>query len=843
MTKRSKLRKALPALPVVEPPPPPLPESEVPLAEAVGLPEILPILPVRNTVVFPQAVVPLTVGREKSKRLLQESLPHHKIIGVLTQRKGDQEEPEVADLYGVGTAAGVLKLLRMPDGSQTVVIQGLMRFKVLEFVQTEPFIKARVQRLADEPGAGTATEIDALAHHVRANAKQFIQRSEHIPDEAALMLENIDSHAGLSDFLAANLDLSPEEKQELLETASVEKRLQRLSETLVRKLELLQLSQKIHEQVRAGIDKTQREYYLREQLKAIQEELGQSDDRTEDINELRKALEEAKLPEAVKKEADRELSRMERIPTASPEYGVARGYLEWISDLPWAKSTKDRLDIKRAEKILHEDHYDLEKVKKRILEYLAVRKLKKDGKGPILCFVGPPGVGKTSLGKSIARALGRKFIRVALGGMHDEAEIRGHRRTYIGSMPGRVLQELRKAAANNPVFMLDEIDKVGRDWRGDPASALLEVLDPAQNSSFTDHYLDLPFDLSKVLWVATANQMDTVPEPLKDRMEVIEVAGYTELDKLHIARNYLIPRQLEENGLKTKQIKFHDDALRELVRHYTREAGVRNLERAIAGVCRAVAAKVARGTAKSANVGKADIHGYLGAAQFESEVRDRTGFPGVATGLAWTPFGGEILFIESTAMTGKGAVSLTGQLGDVMKESAHAAMSYVRSHTAELGIKGDKLAKTDVHIHVPAGAVPKDGPSAGVSMLTSLVSLLTSRPARSDLAMTGEISLRGLVLPIGGVKEKSLAAHRAGILEVILPERNRKDLEDVPEEIRKTMKFHFVERVEQVLAIALGTAEVATAKGDKPVGPVKPAPVKAPPGKPGRPVVGVRSRG
>ena len=808
-------------------------------ADAVpALPDVVAVLPVRNTVVFPHAVMPMTVGREKSKRLLQETLPQQKFIGVVCQKNGDQEDPGPDDVRAVGTLAAVLKLLRMPDGSQTVVIQGVTRFRVVEFVQTEPFLKARIERLADTLDPAKAKDIEAMALHVRTNAKDLIRKSDTIPDEAALMLENIDSIGGMTDFLAANLDIGIDEKQELLETVAVEARLARLSEMVVRKLEMLNLSHKIHEQVRAGIDKTQREYYLREQLKAIQEELGQADERTEEIEELREAIRKAKMPPEVEKEAERELSRMERIPPASPEYGVSRSYLELMTELPWAVSTKDRLDIRRAERILNEDHYDLEKVKKRILEYLAVRKLKKDGKGPILCFVGPPGVGKTSLGKSIARALGRKFIRIALGGMHDESEIRGHRRTYIGSMPGRIIQEIRKAGSNNPVIMLDEIDKVGKDWRGDPASALLEVLDPAQNSTFTDHYLDVPFDLSRVMFIATANLMDPVPQPLQDRMETIEIAGYTEEQKLHIAKQYLIPRQTAENGLTTRQAVFRDPAITEIIRHYTREAGVRNLERNVAAVCRAVAAKVARGEIKGAVVEQADIHGYLGPIQFEGELQDRSGIPGVATGLAWTPFGGEILFVESTAMPGKGGVVLTGQLGDVMKESAHAAMSYVRSRGTEIGVRTEGLGKTDVHIHVPAGAVPKDGPSAGVAMITSLVSLLSGKPARPDVAMTGEITLRGLVLPIGGVKEKTLAAHRAGIREVILPERNRKDLEEIPETVRKEMTFHFAEKVRDVLDVALSKARAAgdgrAAKAETPARRPK-QPAKTPPRKSARP--------
>jgi ATP-dependent Lon protease len=803
-----------------------------------ALPDVVAVLPVRNTVVFPHAVLPMTVGREKSKRLLQETLPQQKFIGVVCQKNGDQEDPGPDDVRAVGTLAAVLKLLRMPDGSQTVVIQGVTRFRVVEFVQTEPFLKARIERLPDTLDPAKAKDLEAMALHVRTNAKDLIRKSDTIPDEAALMLENIDSIGGMTDFLAANLDIGIDEKQELLETVAVEDRLARLSEMVVRKLEMLNLSHKIHEQVRAGIDKTQREYYLREQLKAIQEELGQADERTEEIEELREAIRKAKMPPEVEKEAERELSRMERIPPASPEYGVSRSYLELMTELPWAVSTKDRLDIRRAERILNEDHYDLEKVKKRILEYLAVRKLKKDGKGPILCFVGPPGVGKTSLGKSIARALGRKFIRIALGGMHDESEIRGHRRTYIGSMPGRIIQEIRKAGSNNPVIMLDEIDKVGKDWRGDPASALLEVLDPAQNSTFTDHYLDVPFDLSRVMFIATANLMDPVPQPLQDRMETIEIAGYTEEQKLHIAKQYLIPRQTAENGLTPRQAVFRDAAVLEIIRHYTREAGVRNLERNVAGVCRAVAAKVARGEIKGAVVEKTDIHGYLGPIQFEGELQDRSGIPGVATGLAWTPFGGEILFVESTAMPGKGGVVLTGQLGDVMKESAHAAMSYVRSRGTDIGVRTESLGKTDVHIHVPAGAVPKDGPSAGVAMITSLVSLLSGKPARPDVAMTGEITLRGLVLPIGGVKEKTLAAHRAGIREVILPERNRKDLEEIPETVRKEMTFHFAEKVRDVLDVALSKAGAAgdgrAAKAEAPARRPK-QPAKTPARKSARP--------
>jgi ATP-dependent Lon protease len=787
--------------------------------QRLTIPNQIPILPIRNIVVFPGTVMPLNVGRQKSKNLLDEVMPGEKVIGVVTQRNSEVEDPQLPDLHSVGVAAMILKLFKLPDGNQSIIVHGLTRFRLIEITQTDPFAMGKIEVLEDHLVEGAA--LDALVASVRQQANRVIELSPNTPDEAAQVLNSITNPSALADFLAANLQADTADKQLMLEELDVEKRLRMIAARLATQLDVLELQSKIQTQVKENIDRSQRRYYLQEQMKAIRKELGDSDagGTGGEIEQLRTKLDAAKLPENVMKEANRELTRLESIPSASPEYGVIRTYLQILSELPWSVLTDDKIDLKEARKVLDRDHHGLEKVKRRIIEYLAVLKLKQGkvsegggagGAGAILCFVGPPGVGKTSLGRSIAEAMGRKFIRVALGGVRDEADIRGHRRTYIGSMPGRIIAELRKAGTRNPVMMLDEIDKMGADFRGDPASAMLEVLDPAQNSTFTDHYLDVPFDLSKVLFIATANTMDTVPGPLRDRMEVIEIPGYTESDKLNIAKNYLVPRQLEANGLTPKQAKFQDPALRRIIESYTREAGVRNLERNIGSVARAIAADVVSGNTEKALVTPEQVTRILGPHRFEPELASRTSVPGVATGMAYTPVGGEILFIEATLMPGKGAITLTGQIGDVMKESATAAYSLVRSRADQLGIDPKRLAESDIHIHVPAGAIPKDGPSAGVAMFTALASLLLNRPVHRDVAMTGEITLRGLVLPIGGLKEKTLAAKRAGIKQVIIPKRNEKDLPDIPDEVKNTLKFHFAETVDDVLAVALGAGRRRT---------------------------------
>jgi ATP-dependent Lon protease len=783
--------------------------------QQLTIPSLIPILPIRNIVVFPGTVMPLNVGRQKSKNLLDEVMPAEKLIGVVTQRNAEVEDPAQGDLFTVGTACMILKLFKLPDGNQSIIVHGLVRFRLVGIEQTEPFAMGRIEVLEDvvEPGA----ELEALLASVRQQANRVIELSPNTPDEAAQVLNSITTPSSLADFLAANLPVEKDdisEKQQLLDEINVEKRLRVIAARLAAQLDVLELQTKIQSQVKENIDKSQRRYYLQEQLKAIRKELGDQEPGAGggEVENLRTRLEAAKLPEMVMKEATRELNRLESIPSASPEYGVIRTYLQILSELPWSTMTVDKIDLKEARKILDRDHHDLDKVKRRIIEYLAVRKLKPDGGGAILCFVGPPGVGKTSLGKSIAEAMGRKFIRVALGGVRDEADIRGHRRTYIGSMPGRIIAELRKAETRNPVMMLDEIDKVGADFRGDPAAALLEVLDPAQNHTFTDHYLDVPFDLSHVLFIATANTMDPVPGPLRDRMEVIEIPGYTNSDKLDIAKRYLVPRQLEANGVSPKQAQFTDSALKWIIEGYTREAGVRNLERQIGAVSRAVAADIVEGKTKKAIITRERVGQILGPWRFDPELASRTSVPGVATGMAYTPAGGEILFIEATRMPGKGAITLTGQIGEVMKESATAAYSLIRSRALSLGIDPKLVAESDIHIHVPAGAVPKDGPSAGVAMFTALASLMLNRPVRHDVAMTGEITLRGLVLPIGGLKEKTLAAKRAGIKQVIVPKRNERDMPEIPKEVRETLKFHFVENIDQVLKIALGPAVRAKGK-------------------------------
>jgi ATP-dependent Lon protease len=774
--------------------------------QQLTIPTLIPILPIRNIVVFPGTVMPLNVGRQKSKNLLDEVMPAEKLIGVVTQKNAEVEDPGVGDLFSVGTACMILKLFKLPDGNQSIIVHGLVRFRLMSIEQTEPFAMGRIEVLDDVLSPGTG--LDALVASVRQQANRVIELSPNTPDEAAQVLNSIAAPSALADFLAANLPIERDdigEKQRMLDETDVEKRLRIIAARMATQLDVLELQSKIQTQVKENIDKSQRRYYLQEQLKAIRKELGDGDSNGgTEMESLRTKLEAAQLPEPVMKEATRELNRLESIPSASPEYGVIRTYLQILSELPWSVMTTDKLDLKEARVILDRDHHDLEKVKRRILEYLAVRKLKPDGGGAILCFVGPPGVGKTSLGKSIAEAMGRKFIRVALGGVRDEADIRGHRRTYIGSMPGRIIAELRKAGTRNPVMMLDEIDKVGADFRGDPAAALLEVLDPAQNHTFTDHYLDVPFDLSRVLFIATANTMDPVPGPLRDRMEVIEIPGYTNSDKLDIARTYLVPRQLDANGVSPKKVKFQDAALSWIIEGYTREAGVRNLERQIGSIARSVAADIVEGKTDRLTITKERVTQVLGPRKFDPELASRTSVPGVATGMAYTPVGGEILFIEATRMPGKGQITMTGQIGDVMKESATAAYSLIRSRSQSLGIDPKLIAESDIHIHVPQGAVPKDGPSAGVAMFIALASLMLNKPVRHDVAMTGEITLRGLVLPIGGLKEKTLAAKRAGITQVIVPKRNERDMVDIPEEVRKSLKFHFVENIDQAMKIALG---------------------------------------
>ncbi|ARN55944.1 endopeptidase La [Sedimentisphaera salicampi] len=761
------------------------------------LPEEMKLLPVRNAVSFPGTVVPLAIGRDRSLALLDELDSEEEIIGLITQKKSEVENPKAKDIYDIGTAVSILKVIRSPGGgATTVIVHGLTRFRIDEVIQTDPFIKARVSRV--ESKGRVTKKLKAMMVNVKKMAIKVASLSPNAPEEASLVIENIDDPGSLADFVAATLNVSTKEKQEFLEEESFNKRLQKVSVSLANQLELLELSDKIHGEVRQAIDKTQREYFLQEQLKAIQSELGHDDKMQGDLNSLSEKVKNTGMPEKVESEILKDVERLKSIPQASPEYSVIRNYVEWACDLPWKIQTEDAIDIERAEQILERDHYGLKKVKKRILEFLSVRKLNPEGKSPILCLVGPPGVGKTSLGKSIANALNRKFIRISLGGMRDEAEIRGHRKTYIGAMPGRILQEIRKSGSNNPVFMLDELDKIGQDFRGDPASALLEVLDPEQNNTFTDYYLDQPFDLSNVMFIGTANYTDPIPDPLYDRMETIELPGYTQVEKLNIAKKYLVKRQVQENGLKQSQFSIRDEAINLLIEGYTSEAGVRSLERQIAAMCRAAATKVARDEAKKLTVTKKKVGEVLGPVKYESEIRNRTGKPGVATGLAWTPYGGEILFIESLSVPGKGDLTITGQIGDVMEESAKAAYSYIKSVAPKNKIDNDTFKDYDYHIHVPAGAVPKDGPSAGVGMFASLFSLVLGKKIRADLAMTGEISLQGNVLPIGGLKEKVLAAKMAGIKTVVLPYRNKKDMPEVPEEAKKDMEFVFVKRVNEL---------------------------------------------
>ncbi len=770
-------------------------------AISVDIPNELPILPLRDIIIYPVMIAPLQVGREKSINLVDNALIGDKIIGLVAQKDPKIEDPSPDDLYRYGTAAQIMRKLNLPGNAIQIFVQGIVRIRIIEYTQKDPFFKAYVEKLPERDEITTETK--ALMQNVLNNFQKLVSLTPYLPNELGIIAMNIESPGRLADFVASNLNIRLEEREEILETVDGNRRLEKLFRLLNRELEIVELGSKIQAEAQSEMNKAQREYFLRQQLKAIQKELGELDERTAEINELREKIKKAKMPQEVEKEANRELERLAVIPPQAAEYTVIRTYLDWLVSLPWSVSTEDNLDINAASNILDEDHYNLEKVKERILEYLSVQKLKKDMKGPILCFLGPPGVGKTSLGRSIARALGRKFIRISVGGVRDEAEIRGHRRTYVGALPGRIIQGIRKVGTNNPLFMIDEVDKIGADFRGDPASALLEVLDPEQNNSFVDHYLDVPFDLSKVMFIATANVIDPIPPALKDRMEIIEIPGYIEEEKLMIAKRYIVPRQLKEHGLGDKHLSFTDAAITRVIREYTREAGVRNLEREIAAICRKVAKNVASGKEEKVLVDEGDVPQYLGPIKFFSEVREKEDEIGVATGLAWTPAGGEILFVEATKMKGKKGLILTGQLGDVMKESAQAALSYVRSKAKELNIKEDFFEEYDIHIHVPAGAIPKDGPSAGITMTLALASLMTERPVRHDIAMTGEITLRGRVLPVGGIKEKVLAAKRYGISKVILPERNRKDLDEIPEHIRKDMEFIFVKDMEEVLNIAL----------------------------------------
>ncbi|MGO9480367.1 MAG: endopeptidase La [Candidatus Kryptoniota bacterium] len=776
--------------------------------------EILPIMPLRNSVFFPRQMMPLSVSRKSTIQLVDEAFRDDLPILIVAQRDPNTERPTPDDIHKFGTIARILKVYNLPDGSKSVFVQGLYRAQIFNLVQQEPYMKGFVQRVDEQKSE--SIEIEALIGTIKNGFKKAVEIAPDLTPEHLGLILNTDDPSQVADMAMWLINIPVKEKEEVLEELDVYERLKKANLYLSKLVQRLELGNKIQTEVQDEINKSQRDYFLREQMKAIKHELGE-DDENVDINELKKRIEEGNFPEEVKKTAQKELDRLQRMHPSSAEYTVARTYLDWLLDIPWSISTEDNLDIKAAEKSLEKDHYGLEKVKKRILEYLAVRKLKNDMRGPILCFVGPPGVGKTSLGKSIANALGRKFVRMSLGGVHDEAEIRGHRRTYIGALPGRIIQGIKKAGSNNPVFMLDEVDKIGMDFRGDPSSALLEVLDPEQNFSFSDHYIELPFDLSKVLFIATGNMIEPIPPALRDRMEIIEIPSYVEDEKLHIAKHFLVPKQQVEHGLKEKQLKFTDDALHLMISGYTKEAGVRNLERKIADVCRGVAMEVAAGSKKQFVIDDGAVVKYLGHQKFYPEVSERINRPGIATGLAWTPVGGDILFIEATKMKGKGNLILTGQLGDVMKESAQAALSFIGSNAEALGIEPDFREKYDIHVHVPAGAVPKDGPSAGVTMLTALVSLLTGRLVRNDLAMTGEITLRGAVLPIGGVKEKVIAAVRSGIKTIILPKRNEFDLEEVPAHVREQVKFKFVDEMNDVLDLALRTVkkeEKATARAE-----------------------------
>lgn len=767
------------------------------------IPDVMPLLPVRDVVIFSYMILPLMVGREKSIKAVEKALEKDRLIFLCTQKLSGEEDPSPEDIYSIGTVAMVVKMLRLPDGRVKILVQGLAKARIVSFVQSEDFFAVRIEKIPEPSVTQVTIEVEALMRSVKENSEKILQLRGIISPDAVAVLDSIEDPGRLADLVASNLKLRVDESQAILEVFDPIARLRKVNELLSKELELSAMQAKIQTQAKEEMGKTHREYFLREQLKAIQSELGEIDEKTKEIEEFRSKIAKARIPKEVEKEAEKQLSRLAQMHPDAAEASIIRTYLDWIVELPWSKSTRDKLDIKNAKIILDEDHYDLEKVKDRILEYLGVRKLNKNMKGPILCFVGPPGVGKTSLGKSIARALGRKFTRISLGGVRDEAEIRGHRRTYIGALPGRIIQGLKTAGSNNPVFMLDEIDKVGADFRGDPSAALLEVLDPEQNFAFSDHYLNVPFDLSKVMFITTANVADTIIPALRDRMELIELSGYVDEDKLKIARQFLIPRQIKENGIRAQDFDITDEAILGIVNQYTREAGLRNLEREIANLCRKIARKIAEGEKKIPRITAKNLSKFLGVPRFQPDTEKREDEVGVATGLAWTPYGGDVLHIEATPMEGKGNLLLTGQLGDVMKESGQAALSYFRSRAAAFGMKDKFYFSKDIHVHVPAGAIPKDGPSAGVTMATALVSALTGIPVRADVAMTGEITLRGRVLPIGGLREKSLAALRAKIPTVIAPEQNRKDLDEIPKHIRRRLQFKFVDHMDQVLKIAL----------------------------------------
>ena len=783
--------------------------ADQPQAEIELPADVLPLVPVRNLVLFPGTVVPITMARPRSIGAAQAGVRGERPIGVVLQREAGVEDPGPLDLHRVGTTANVLRYMTAPDGNHHLICQGQQRFRILEFVSGHPFLAARFE-LVDEP-EGKGTEIEARFMLLRERALEAVELLPQAPRELADTIRGIGSAGQLADMVASTMDISPSEKEEVLETFDLARRIDRVLEFLNQRLGVLRLSRELGEATRGTLEKRQREHLLREQLATIRKELGEDEGTEAEVEDLKKAIVEAGMPEEVLTQANKELRRLERMPEAAAEHGMIRSYLDTLIELPWSKSTEDRIDVVEAQRVLDEDHYDLEKIKKRIIEYLAVRKLAPEGRSPILCFVGPPGVGKTSLGQSIARAMGRKFARVSLGGVHDESEIRGHRRTYVGALPGNIIQAIRKVGVNNPVLMLDEMDKLGTGFHGDPSAALLEVLDPEQNSTFRDAYLAVPFDLSRVMFIGTANMLDTIPGPLRDRMEVIELPSYTEDEKVGIARRYLVARQLKATGLTPELAEITDDALHHLVRDYTREAGVRNLERIVGAVLRSVAVRVAGGHQGKITVDTGDLEAILGGRRFESEVAERTSVSGVATGLAWTPVGGDILFVEATRIPGKGSLILTGQLGEVMRESATAALSLVKSRASDLGIVEKLFERSDIHVHVPAGAIPKDGPSAGVAMFTALASLLTRRKVRADTAMTGEISLRGLVLPVGGIKEKVVAAHAAGIRRVLLPARNKRDYEEIPEGAKQGLEFVWCQRVDDALAAALDDERVAAA--------------------------------
>jgi ATP-dependent Lon protease len=781
---------------------------DVPVGAQRALPNELPVLPLREAVPLPEALIPLAVGQPRSIQLVNDALTGDRMIVMVASRDPGQESPGPDDLYDVGVVGSIARMLKVPDGTLRILVQGGQRVHIDRWLRTDPYLVAEISELRDE-AQESSPELTALMRNVQETFSNIVNEVPYLPEELQTAVANIDDPGALSHVIAGALRLPTEEKQQLLEETDVARRLRRLVEILARELEVISIGSKIQSQVQSEIDRGQREFVLRQQLEAIRRELGEFDESAAEANQLRDQLDAIELPEEVRRQVDRELKRLESLPQQAAEHGVIRTWLEWIASLPWNTSTDDNLDLHHAREVLDADHYDIEQVKDRIIEFLAVRKLNPNARGSIMCFVGPPGVGKTSLGRSIAKALGRAFERISVGGVRDESEIRGHRRTYVGAMPGTIIRALRDAGSNNPLFMIDEIDKMGADWRGDPASAMLEVLDPEQNATFRDHYLDVPFDLSRVMFICTANDLDRIPGPLRDRMEVIQLAGYTEEEKLEIAKRYLVPRQIERNGLRKSWISFSDKALRAIIRDYTREAGVRNLERQIGAVCRKIAREVAErdgdGRVRRVSISETRVREALGKPRFYPEAKRRTREPGVATGLAWTPFGGDVLFIEATAMPGKGSLTLTGQLGDVMRESAQAALSFVRAHLHEVapGLPDDWFAEHDLHVHVPAGATPKDGPSAGVTMTTALSSLLSGRPVREDVAMTGEVTLTGQVLPIGGLKEKSLAAQRAGIGTVIAPRANEPDVEEIPEHLRRDLTFVFVEHVREVLDTAL----------------------------------------